>query len=168
MDFVLRKWSMSDTASVAKYANNPAIADNLRDAFPYPYTMADAEFYIKSCLDVNLEGQYTRAIDIDGEAVGSIGIFFKDDVYCKSAEIGYWLGEPFWGRGIMTAAISQMCTHTFKAYDVIRIFAEPFAQNAGSRCALEKAGFTLEGILKSSVYKNGRIYDSCMYALIKE
>jgi ribosomal-protein-alanine N-acetyltransferase len=123
---------------------------------------------MKSSLDINHGAQYVRAIEIEGEASGSKGVFFKDDVYSKSAEIGYWLGEPFWNRGIVTEAIKRMCAHTFKNYDIVRIFAEPFAHNSGSRRALEKAGFSLEGILKNSVYKNGYIFDSCMYALIEK
>jgi ribosomal-protein-alanine N-acetyltransferase len=98
--------------------------------------------------------------------VGSIGVFVKDDVYRKSAEIGYWLGEPYWGRGIMTDAIRQMCRMAFERFDIVRIFAEPFAYNAGSMRALEKAGFTLEGVHRMSVFKNGQFYDSCTYALL--
>jgi ribosomal-protein-alanine N-acetyltransferase len=109
-----------------------------------------------------------RAIDIDGIAVGSIGIFLKDDVYCKSAELGYWLGEPFWGKGIMTQAVKQICKMAFEKYDIVRIFAEPYADNTASRRVLEKAGFRLEGILRKSVYKKGQIMDSCIYALIKD
>lgn len=167
MNFTLRKWQMSDAESVEKYANNPKIAANLRNVFPYPYKIDDAKEYIKSCIDADKQKQLCRAIEVNGEAVGSVGIFLKDDVYCKTAEIGYWLGEPFWGNGIMSKAISALCVEAFERYDIIRIYAEPFAYNAGSRRALEKAGFTLEGVMKNSVYKNGTVYDSCMYALLK-
>jgi len=167
MAFELRKWLNSDADSVAKYANNINIANNLRNIFPYPYTIKDAKWYVNSCASNDEIRQYIRAIVVDGEAVGSIGVLIKDDVYCKSGKIGYWLGEPFWNRGIISEAIKQTCDMVFQKYDVIRIFAEPYAGNMGSRKVLEKAGFELEGILKKSVYKNGAIFDSCIYALIK-
>lgn len=167
MKFELRKWRSEDAESVAKFANNQKIANNLRNVFPFPYTLDDAKWYVNSCIDADATRQCTRAIVVDGEAVGSIGVFLKDDVYCKSAEIGYWLGEPFWSKGIVSESIRQICSYTFAHYDIVRIFAEPFAYNIGSRKALEKAGFQLEGILKKSVCKNDEILDSCMYALIK-
>ncbi len=166
MHFDLRKWRLKDAPSIVKYANNKKIADNLRDGFPHPYTLADAENFIRS------QGgdSYSRiclAIDVRGEAVGSIGAFLKDDVYRKSAEVGYWLGEPFWGKGIITEAIGRICDMAFREFDIVRIYAEPYAYNTGSRRALEKAGFVLEGVLKKSVCKNGQIFDSCIYALVK-
>lgn len=167
MQFTLEKWSEDFIGSVAHHANNPAIAANLRNAFPHPYTYADAEGYVRFCMNADEDRQCTRAIVVDGEAVGSIGIFLKDDVYCKSAELGYWLGESFWGKGIMSEAVKQLCAQGFECYDLVRIFAEPYAHNTGSRRVLEKAGFALEGILKKSVYKNGTIFDSCMYGLIR-
>ena len=167
MDFTLEKWTEAYISHVAKSANNKAIADNLRNAFPHPYTYEDAKGYVEFCMAADESTQCTRAIVVNGEAVGSIGIFLKDDVYCKSAEIGYWLAKPFWGRGIMSSAVRQLCAYSFEHYDIVRIFAEPYAANIGSRKVLEKAGFALEGILKKSVFKNGNLYDSCMYALIQ-
>lgn len=166
-NFELRKWQRDDIESVAKHANNKKIADNLRNVFPYPYTLKDAEGYIKFCINGDESKQCCRAITVNGEAVGSIGVFIKDDVYCKSAEVGYWLGEEFWGKGIMSQAIKEISEFAFENYDIVRIYAEPFARNVGSRRALEKAGFKLEGVLEKSVYKNGEIGDSCIYALIK-
>lgn len=168
MEFTLRPWRMEDAPAMARCAANPKIAANLRDAFPFPYTLADAEGYIRSCVEAGDERQLVRAIEIDGEAVGSIGIFPGSDVYRKSAELGYWLGEPFWGRGIMPEAIRMLCGEAFARFDLVRIHAEPFAHNQGSRRALEKAGFTLEGVLHKSVYKNGAYHDSCLYALVRE
>lgn len=168
MDFILRDWKINDITSVAKYANNEKIAKNLRNAFPYPYTKKDAEEYITMCINGDDSLQYVKAIDVNGEAVGSIGVFLRDDVYIKTAELGYWLGEPFWHKGIMSCAIDQICHEVFDKYDIIRIFAEPYAHNLGSRRALEKAGFQLEGILRKSVFKQGEIFDSCMYAKIEE
>lgn len=166
--FKLRKWDIKDIDSVARYANNKKIAGNLRNAFPYPYTRESAESFISACIKSDSTEALFRAIDVNGEAVGSIGVFVKDDVYSKSAEMGYWLAEPFWGRGIMTQAIKQMCDIAFLQYDIIRIFAEPFAHNTASRKALENAGFKLEGVLEKSVFKNGEILDSCIYAIIKK
>ncbi|MDP4110158.1 MAG: GNAT family protein [Bacillota bacterium] len=167
MEFKLREWRMEDAESAARYANNPKIALNLRDAFPSPYSLQNAEFYIKSCLSADKNTNLSLAIDVNNEAVGSIGVFVKDDVYSKSAELGYWLGEPFWGMGIMSGAVCQITRTAFSRFDIARIFAEPFARNNGSRKVLENAGFRLEGILKNSVYKNGELGDSCVYALLR-
>ena len=92
----------------------------------------------------------------------------QGDVYSKSAEIGYWLAEEYWGKGIMSIAVEKICKLAFERYDIVRIYASAFRYNQGSQRVLEKAGFKLEGILEKSVYKNGKMYDSCMYALINE
>lgn len=168
MNFTIRPWRMDDAASIVPYADDPAVAANLRDIFPSPYTLADAETYVRSCLERESAGQLCRAIVVDGKAAGSIGLFLGNDVYRKSAELGYWLGRPFWRRGIMTAAVRQICEEGFAAWDIVRICAEPYAGNAGSRGVLEKAGFTLEGVLRRSVFKNGRLLDSCVYARLRE
>jgi len=165
MDFTLRNWKLTDAKTISVYANNKKIADNLRDAFPYPYTLNDAEAYIRSSLDNHNALQF--AIDINGEAAGSIGAFPQNDVYRRSAEIGYWLAEKYWSNGIISKSINRICDIVFDTTDIIRIFAEPYAHNQASRRALEKAGFVLEGILGKSVYKNGNIYDSCIYARLK-
>jgi len=167
MNFTLEQWNKSYISSMAKHANNPKIADNLRDGFPHPYTSEDAEWYVNDCIEKNDCNQITRAIVVDGEAVGSVGIFIKDDVYRKSGELGYWLGEEYWGKGIMSAAVRQICKEAFAQFDIVRIFAEPYSHNTGSRRVLEKTGFTLEGVMKNSVCKHEKIYDSCMYALLK-
>ncbi len=167
MDFSLEQWKPEYANSIALYANNINVANNLRNVFPHPYSLSDAEFYVNMCIEGDNQKQCTRAIVINGEAVGSIGFFVKDDVYSKSAEIGYWLGEPFWGKGIMSRAIKQLCDLGFENYDIVRIFAEPYSHNIGSRKALEKAGFIFEGEMKKSVFKNGVFFDSCVYANIK-
>lgn len=166
--FSLRPWRETDAASIARYADNPRIAANLRDAFPNPYTLADAEAFVRGCIAQEGTRRLCRAIVVDHEAVGSIGIFPQSDVYRKSAEIGYWLGEPFWRRGIMSAAVERLCREAFETSGIVRIYAEPFARNLGSRRVLEKAGFTLEGTLRRSVCKNGEILDACVYALVRE
>lgn len=134
----------------------------------FPSTLEDSRKTVESFSGNDETQQCCRAIVVNGEAAGCIALFVKNDVYCKSAEIAYWLGEPFWGKGIMSRAIGQLCQIGFEQYDIVRISAEPYAHNIGSRKALEKAGFVLEGIMKKSVYKKGKFFDSCMYALVKQ
>lgn len=168
MEFELKKWDEKYIDDVVFYANNEKVACNLRNAFPYPYTREDARGYVLACAGDSEERQLCRAIVVDGHAVGSVGIFQGTDVYEKSAELGYWLAEDYWGRGIMSQAAGQICREAFERLEIIRIFAEPFAYNTGSRRVLENNGFTLEGIMKNGVYKNGKVFDYCMYALLKE
>lgn len=167
MNFILREWKKTDIESIANNANNIKIAKNLRNVFPNPYTKSDAEFFVNMCINADKSKELCLAIDVDGKAVGSISISLQDDVCCKSAELGYWLGEDCWNKGIMTEAVKQICKTAFEKFDIVRIFAEPFSHNIGSKRVLEKAGFKLEGIKKKSIFKNGQIYDSCMYALTK-
>lgn len=168
MDFILREWRRSDAADVAKYADNEKIARNLRDVFPYPYTLKDAKEFIDDCLEED-DFLMFRAIEVDGHAVGSIALCRDDGMYRPRAELGYWLAEDFWGKGIMTEAVQRICEEGAGRWeDLLRIYAEPFAHNTASRRVLEKAGFQLEGILRHGVCKRGRVYDACMYALLVE
>jgi ribosomal-protein-alanine N-acetyltransferase len=167
MRYEIRKWKLEDAAGFAKYASNENIARNLRDGFPFPFPEETAKKMIQSFLDNDGKNQCSRAICIDGEAVGNIAVFFRDDIYRKSGEIAYWLGEPFWKKGIMSSAIKQICEYVFANYDICRISAEPIGYNIGSQKALLKAGFELEGVLRKSVFKNGEIHDSHLYALVK-
>jgi len=123
MEFQLEEWRESHIKDIAKHANNKKIADNLRDAFPFPYTYADAYSYVNDCIEKTDGRQLARAIEINGEAVGSIGVFVRDDVYHRSAELGYWLSEEYWGQGIMSEAIKQICKETFECFDIVRIYA---------------------------------------------
>lgn len=166
--FLLRPWRETDAASVAQYAADARVAANLRDVFPHPYALADAEAFIRMCMANEGAGQLYRAIVVDGQAAGGISVCVGSDVYRRSAELGYWLGVPFWGRGIMTGAVGELCREAFRRFDIVRIHAEPYARNAASRRVLEKAGFTLEGTLRRSVYKNGKVLDSCIYSLLRE
>ena len=165
----LRQWEKEDSKALAKAADNPHIAENLRNVFPSPYTLADAQWFIDDCIARAQEaGQLFRAILADGAVVRSISICRGTDVYEKSAELGYWLAEEHWNKGIMSGAVRQMCREAFAVFDIVRIYAEPFAYNTGSRRVLEKAGFTCEGIMRNGVYKNGQMHSYCMYALLKE
>lgn len=163
---MLRRWREDDALRLQAIANNKNIYDNLRDAFPYPYTLEDAKKYIASACEKDSSSDLF-AIEKDGNAIGSIGAFLKDDIYRKNAEIGYYLDEKYWGRGIMAKAISALLKYLFENYDIIRIYAEPFERNSGSRRALEKAGFTLEAILKRNVIKNGIVENSCIYSILR-
>lgn len=168
MDFTLRPWRLEDAEAIVPHADDAAVAANLRDAFPHPYTRADGAWFVGDCVEHEGEGRLCRAIVIDGRAVGSISLFLGKDVYRRSAELGYWLGRAYWGRNVMTCAVKMLCAEGFRTWDIARIYAEPYAVNAGSRRVLEKAGFTLEGTLRKSVYKNGTLLDSCIYGLLRE
>ncbi|MFV0419758.1 MAG: GNAT family N-acetyltransferase [Dysgonomonas sp.] len=165
MDFTLREWCASDLASLVKYANNYNIAKFLTDQFPHPYTHEDGEKY----LSVVLQDKPSKvlAIDIQGEAVGSIGIFPETDIHAKNAEMGYWLAEEYWGKGIMGRAIQQIVNYGFSNFDLTRIYARPFGTNSQSQRVLEKAGFILEARLKNTVFKNGEFIDEVIYAIRK-
>lgn len=168
MNFLLRPWRTEDAEDLAKAADNPKIAANLRNVFPSPYTLADANWFINDCISKGDSHGLTWAIEVDGKAAGGIGVTLLNDVYEKSAELGYWLSEEYWRQGIMSQAVQIICRKAFKTFDIIRIFAEPFAHNAGSRGVLEKAGFTYEGTMRNGVYKNGQVYSYCIYSLLKE
>jgi RimJ/RimL family protein N-acetyltransferase len=148
-----------------KYANNRKVWLNLRDAFPSPYTAINAEAFLDmACAQNPLT---ICAIATPEEAIGSIGFFPKEDVHRLTAEMGYWLAEPYWGRGIMTETVAKFTEYASEHFPLIRIYAEPYADNSASRRVLEKAGYVLEGRLRSSVIKNGRILDQCLYARVR-
>lgn len=167
-DFILREWSAEDAKVIAEAANNPKIAANLRNTFPHPYRLEDAKWFVNDCISKEGNNQITRAICVDGKAVGSIGIFVKDDVYEKSGELGYWLSEDYWRQKIMSRAARMLCREAFLTFDIIRIFAEPFDCNIGSRGVLEKAGFTYEGTMRNGIYKNGKVHSYCIYSILRE
>jgi RimJ/RimL family protein N-acetyltransferase len=147
---VLRPWSIGDAGQLAVIANNKKIADNLRDGFPFPYSLKDAKNWLNIILPENYPPRFF-AITIDKKLVGSIGIVTKTDIYRKNFEIGYFLAEEQWGKGIATQAIKAATSYAFKDFDIVRVYAEPFSDNIGSRRALEKAGFTLEATLRRNV-----------------
>lgn len=148
-----------------RYANNRNIWINLRDRFPHPYTAGDARRWLDMVVDQKPETNF--AIAIADEAVGGIGFTVQPDVGRRSAEIGYWLGEDFWGRGITTEALIAVTDYAFSHYDVCRLFAHVFDWNDASARVLEKAGYTFEGRLLKSVTKDGQTIDQLMYAIIR-
>jgi RimJ/RimL family protein N-acetyltransferase len=160
----VRSWRPSDAAAIVKHANNPRIWINLRDRFPSPYTARDARAFLHAQAAQMPETGF--AIDVEGEAVGSVGVMPQIDVERVSAEIGYWLGEAFWGRGIMTEAVRAVTDYAIAAHGLTRVFALPFASNLASCRVLEKAGYVLEARLRRSAIKNGRIVDQCQYAFV--
>lgn len=168
MDCTIREWRLEDKNDLATMLNNKNILNNLRDGLPYPYTINDAEEYITAMLSADKTKIFAFAIVVNDIVVGSIGVFRCDNIHSLTAEMGYYIGEPYWGKGLGTSAVKQICKFIFEHTNIIRIFAEPFAYNIASCRVLEKAGFQLEGILHSNAVKNGKILDMKMYALIKD
>ena len=162
----LRSWEWRDRESIVRYANNPKVARNLRDRFPHPYTDRDARNWLDVVVDAEPETNF--AITVAGEAVGGIGYTLQYDVDRRSAEIGYWLGEEFWGRGITTEALIAVTDHAFANHDLCRVYAHVFEWNPASARVLEKAGYAFEGRLRKSVIKEGQTIDQLMYAIIRE
>jgi ribosomal-protein-alanine N-acetyltransferase len=160
----VRSWRTSDAESLLRHANNRNIWLNLRDAFPHPYTKHDARAYIRSVRERTPET--TFAIAVDDEAVGSVGFVLRTDVERVSAEIGYWLAEPLWGRGITTEALTALTKYAIDTHGLTRIYALPFAWNLASCRVLEKAGYILEARLRRSAIKDGQITDQMQYAYI--
>lgn len=163
----IREWEIEDKYDLAENLNNIKILNNLRDGLPYPYTEKDAEEFIKAMLSSDKDKTFAFAITLDDKVIGSIGVFRCDNIHYRTAEMGYYIGEPYWGHGYMTEAVSQICDYVFENTDIIRIFAEPFAYNTASCRVLEKSGFTCEGTLRSNAFKNGNIVDMKMFARLK-
>lgn len=163
MEFILRPWKASDINSLIKYANNWNIAKNLTNQFPHPYTIQDGKAFIEYA--TKDEPIHIFAIEVNQEAVGGIGIHPQSDIFIKNAEIGYWLGEPFWGHGIVSKAIKQIIQFGFSTFDIERIFARPYGTNFASQKILEKNNFLLEGRYNNILYKNGEYLDELIYAI---
>lgn len=168
MECELRPWRAEDAEDLTAAVNNKRVLDNLRDGLPYPYTRADAERFICDTLTADPNKNYAFAVTVDGRAVGSIGAFRQGNIHFRTAEMGYYIAQPFWGRGLATSAVRQLCSYLFRNTDILRIFAEPFAENTASCRVLEKAGFQLEGVLRQNGVKNGVLRDMKLYARIFE
>lgn len=165
-EYRVRSWDERDIGPLTRYANNRKIWFNLRDIFPHPYSEEDARSWIRFALSETPERSF--AIALKDEVIGGIGLVFGNDVHSHTAELGYWLGEPFWGKGVMSRAVANFSTYAFQVYSISRIFAEPYAVNQASRRVLEKAGFSLEGVLRKNVIKDGQVLDQALYALLIE
>lgn len=163
---VIRPFQSSDRDAIVRHANNWNVAQNMRDRFPHPYTMADAEVWLAL---VPTQSPATNfAIATTEELIGGIGLMLQDDVFRRGAELGYWLGETYWGRGIATAAVRAFTCYALEAHDLLRVFAGVFSWNPGSMRVLEKAGYVREGVLRQSVVKDGQVLDKMLYAVTRE
>ena len=163
MEIILRPWQINDAKNLAEIANNPNIAKFMMNQFPHPYTLENAKMFIN--MASNNSPKNILAIDLNGTAIGGIGIHLQPDIYCKNAEMGYWLGEDYWGKGYITKAIELMIHYAFENFDIERIFAKPFGSNTGSKRVLEKSGFILEAHLSKTIFKNNVYEDELIYAV---
>ena len=168
MNCKIRKWKLSDAKDLSAALSNKKIQDNLRDGLPYPYLEQDGIDYISSMLSANEDETFAFAITLDDKVIGSIGVFRQQNIHRQTGEMGYYIAEEYWGKGIMTEAVKQICEYVFKHSDILRIYAEPFAHNMGSCRVLEKAGFQYEGTLRNNAVKNGKVIDMKMYSLLRE
>lgn len=162
----LRAPSRGDAEALAKHANNREVWLNLRDRMPHPYAVADAQAFIDVVSDQSPRLQFS--IDVDGEVVGGIGLVPGEDIERRTAEVGYWLGPEYWGRGIATAALERVCRYGFEELGLLRIFATPIAWNPASLRVLEKAGFQREGIMRNACVKDGKVADMILYAKVAD
>ncbi len=168
MNCKIRKWKLTDAKDIAVALSNKKIQDNLRDGLPYPYSEQDGIDFISSMLSANEDETFAFAITLDDKVIGSIGVFRQQNIHRQTAEMGYYIAEEYWGKGIMTDAVKQICEYVFENSDILRIYAEPFAYNTGSCRVLEKAGFQYEGTLRNNAVKNGKVIDMRMYSLLRE
>ena len=162
----VRSFREADAAELARHANNRKVWLQLRDQFPHPYTIDDARNFITLARGGDPETMF--AITVSDVAVGGIGAKLRDDVERCSAEVGYWLGEPYWGRGITTRALAAFTRFALTAYDLERLYAVPFASNPASCRVLQKAGYRLEGRMRRSAIKDGKVQDQFLYAILRE
>lgn len=164
-EYKLRPWRMDDVPALTEHANNKMVADNLRDTFPSPYTEKDAKEWILHC---QTEPLVNFAIATKNGAIGNIGAHIGPDIHRYSAEVGYWIGESYWNKGVMTLALKAFSGYAFDKLGMVRLYATVFEWNPASARVLEKAGYSLEGRLRKYVTKNGKIADALLYALVKE
>jgi RimJ/RimL family protein N-acetyltransferase len=162
---IIRQWTPEDLEPLVELADNINIWNSLRDYFPHPYKHADGEAWLNLVREMSPVVNF--AIEVDGRLAGGIGLILNGDVYVKSAEVGYWIGEPFWGRGIATEALRQMVEYTFYYFDIVRLYAEVFEDNKASMRVLEKNGFYLEGVRRKAVFKNNRLMDDYIWVLLR-
>lgn len=161
---VVRPWRDQDRAALVRFANNRKVWRNLKDRFPHPYTEQHADAWL--ALSRSRPQETGWAIEVEGLAAGGVGLVPLADVHARSAHIGYWLGEPFWGRGIMTDVVRTVTEHAFRERGFLRLEAPVFAWNPASMRVLEKCGYVCEGVMRKSVFKDGEVIDSMLYAKV--
>ncbi len=164
--YSIRPYAPGDVAALVKYGNNHKVWQHLRDRFPHPYTRAHAIDWVRHVQRQRPTRDFAVAGEI--ELIGGVGIHVQDDVHRRSAEIGYWLGEPFWGRGIATEVVDAMTDYAFANFPIVRIYANVFDGNPASARVLEKVGYQYEGRMRKSVYKDGALLDQLMYGIVRE
>lgn len=162
----IRDWCPEDADALVRHADDYEIWRQVRDQFPHPYGREDAEQWIAH--NASADPPLAYAVEVDGEAVGAIGVIPQDDIYRKSAELGYWLGRAYWGRGIMSEAVGAFARWALDAFDLERVYAGVFATNPASARVLEKAGFQFEGRLRRAVIKEGEVIDLLMYGRVRQ
>lgn len=162
----LRPFQLSDCKSITLYANNRLIWQNLRDRFPSPYTEIDALMFIELVSRNNPLTEF--AIDLNGIAIGAAGIILKEDVYRLNGEIGYWIGQEYWGKGIGTQVVARLTQKAFEEFNLRRVYAEVFDKNKASAQVLIKNGFKQEAIFKKAIYKDGEILNLLIFSKLKE
>lgn len=158
----MRDWRRTDKASLLTHANNRNIWRNLTDEFPHPYTDTDAEAWF--ALIERMPKRSHWAIELDGAAVGGVGIRLREGFQRKTAELGYWLGEPFWGQGIATEVVAAVVPYAMDRFGLVRLESPVFAWNLASMRVLEKCGFNKEAVLRKSAFKDGQVIDTVLYA----
>jgi len=161
---VVRDWSRSDKESLLRHANNRNVWRNLTHLFPHPYGEADAANWFSLLEKMTPPTHW--AIELEGQAVGGVGCTLGQGVRAKSAQFGYWLGEPYWGRGIMTAVVQHVAPYALERFKLVRLESPVFAWNPASMRVLEKAGFAREGLHRAALFKDGEIIDEVLYALV--
>lgn len=165
METVIRQWKNEDLQELVSQANNINVWNNLRNYFPHPYTEEHGKAWLEKVVDAL--PAINMAIEADGKLAGGIGLILNGDVYIKSAEIGYWLGEQYWGKGIATEAVRQMTEYAFYYFDLVRLYAEVFETNKASMRVLEKNGYYLEGVRRKAVFKNNALMDDYIWVKLK-
>ncbi|MGB8965945.1 MAG: GNAT family protein [Candidatus Cybelea sp.] len=163
---LLRSPAMAEAESLYKHANNRDVWITLRDGMPYPYSPEDAVRWVERVQDQ--QPRVSFVIDLNGEAIGAIGLVLGCDIERCSAEVGYWLGADHWGRGIATAALQRICRYAFEDLGLLRVFATPIVWNPASFRVLEKAGFEREGIMRNACIKDGKVMDMALYGKVRE
>ena len=163
---LLRPLITADAENLARHANDHGVWQNLRDRFPHPYTVADAEAYITHVAARPVQTSF--GIIVEDEAIGSISLMLGEDIARQSAEVGYWIGRAFWGRGIVVEALRATTQYGFETLSLARVFAVPFATTLRSARVLEKAGYVKEGIMRHSAVKEGKLLDQLLYATYRD
>ncbi|MEW7290379.1 GNAT family N-acetyltransferase [Aquimarina sp. 2304DJ70-9] len=165
-NIIIRQLELSDIQQLTTLANNKKVWDNLRDYFPYPYTEQDAKYFINLAKEHNPKQSF--GIIFKNELCGVISLIVQEDIYRKSAEIGYWIGEPYWGKGIMTKAIELITKYGFEKLDLIRIYAGVLEHNVASMKILEYNGYKKEGVFQKAIIKNNKIWDEHRYYILNK